>query len=101
MGSDGTTARCRGPGGRAEPVHADRKQRRSGSETLSRAAAARLLAQLEHNAIQAEAAQLLAEAGEEWIHPATAERLEKCAALEDTLRRLLAIRAGSQRVPKS
>jgi hypothetical protein len=69
--------------------------------TLSRTAAARLLAQLERNAIQAEVAQLLAESGEEWIHPATAERLQKCAALEDTLRRLLAIRAGSQRVQKS
>ena len=69
--------------------------------TLSRTAAARLLAQLEQNAIQAEAAVLLALSGEEWVHPATAERLERCAALEDTLRRLLVIRAGSQRLPKS
>lgn len=61
---------------------------------LSREAAGRLLLQLEKAALIGEAARLLGESGEEWVHPATAERLQKCAALEDTLRRLLKIRAG-------
>jgi hypothetical protein len=69
--------------------------------SLDRAAAARLLAQLERSAIQGEAAALLAMAGEEWVHPATAERLERCAALEDCLRRLLTIRAGRPPVRNS
>jgi hypothetical protein len=62
--------------------------------SLDRKAAARLLASLERSALLGEAAQLLAEKGPEWLHPATAERLERCAALEDCLRRLLLIRSG-------
>lgn len=69
--------------------------------SISREAAARLLASLERSALQAEAAQLLAAEGAEWLHPATAERLEKAAALEDCLRRLLRVRAGSRTVSNS
>ena len=66
--------------------------------TLTREAAARLLASLDRSSLLAEAASLMAEEGPEWVHPATAERLERCAALEDCLRRLLVIRAGRRGV---
>jgi ABC-type uncharacterized transport system ATPase subunit len=71
----------------------------TGLDTLKRAQAARLLAQLQETRAIMAIAEDMAFAEDGWHHPATLERIERAQALERALVGLLTARAPAPRPP--
>lgn len=68
--------------------------------SLSPDHAHRLLLALDRSTLTSAALVSGLERDSEWVHPATAERLAQCQALEDCIRRLLVLRCAGKRVSK-
>jgi hypothetical protein len=62
--------------------------------------ASRLLDALDRSVLASSSLTAGLERDSDWIHPATDERLARCEALEDCIRRLLVLRCAGNRVSK-